>query len=401
MQHSRVETQYFTFAEPPGEPFLLEEKGARLGPVTLAYETYGTLSPERDNAILLFHALSGSQHAAGYNPDVRDGQQIWTQDNHVGWWEDFIGPGRALDTERYFVICANYLGGCYGSTGPASIDPATGKPYGGSFPVITVGDVVNSQLRLLDHLGIETLLATIGGSLGGMMALDLATRHPQRVRCVVPIASGARATTLHKLTNFEQIFAIEEDPHYHRGHYYDCQPPRMGLMLARMISHKNFVHLRVMEDRARGEIKQETEDLKGYRLRHQIESYMLHQGKKFVRRFDANSYLRILQMWQHFDLTAGTGGSLVAALRPCRHHRWLIFTIDSDVCYWPEEQAELAEALAALGASYQYLTVHSYKGHDSFLLEPELFTPHISYILREAAMSPRTPAGAGRLEGEG
>lgn len=381
--HQRVHSQYYTFADQPGDRFQLQD-GSEFGPITLAYETYGTLNAERNNAILLFHALSGSHHAAGYNPKVRDAENLWCEENHLGWWDDFIGTGRALDTQQYFVICVNYLGGCYGSTGPGTVDPDSGRPYGRKFPVVSVQDVVNSQLRLIDHLKIDTLLAVVGGSLGGMMAMDFATRFPKRVRCVIPIASGSRATTLQKLCNFEQIFAIQEDPDFQFGDYYDKQPPTKGLMLARMISHKYFVHLIVMEDRARGEIVQEDGDLKGYKLRHQIESYMLHQGKKFVRRFDANTYLRIIEMWQHFDLTDRSGGSLVEALRPCRHHRWLVFSIDSDVCFWPEEQAEIAEALEALGATYQYITVHSYKGHDSFLLEPELFTPHISFMLREA-----------------
>ncbi|MEN6626930.1 MAG: homoserine O-acetyltransferase [Candidatus Sumerlaeia bacterium] len=381
--HQRIHSQYFTFADKPDDRFQLQD-GSFFGPITLAYETYGELNAERTNAILLFHALSGSHHAAGYNPKVRDAENLWMEENHLGWWDDFIGPGRALDTDRYFVICVNYLGGCYGSTGPGSIDPETGKPYGKRFPTVAVQDVVNTQVRLLNHFGIDTLLAVVGGSLGGMMAMDFATRFPKRARCVIPIASGARATTLQKLCNFEQIFAIQNDPHFRFGDYYGDEPPTKGLMLARMISHKYFVHLLVMEDRARGELVQEAGDLKGYKLRHQIESYMLHQGKKFVRRFDANTYLRIIEMWQHFDLTARAGSSLVEALRPARQHRWLLFSIDSDVCFWPEDQAEIAEALEALGATYQYITVHSYKGHDSFLLEPELFTPHISFMLREA-----------------
>lgn len=377
-----VQSQYFTFADTPNDRFVLQD-GTAFGPITLAYETYGKLNKDRSNAILLFHAMSGSHHAAGYNPKVRDAERLWCEENHLGWWDEFIGPGRALDTDQFCVICINYLGGCYGSTGPGSIPPGTGKPYGRRFPTVSVGDVINSQLRLIDHLRIDTLLAVIGGSLGGMMAMDFAARFPKRVRCVIPIASGARATMLQKLCNFEQIFAIQEDPNFRWGDYYGNEPPTKGLMLARMIAHKYFVHLMVMEDRARGEIFQEENDLKGYKLRHRIESYMLHQGKKFVRRFDANTYLRIIEMWQHFDLTERCNGSLVEALRPCRHHRWLIFSIDSDVCFWPEEQAEIAEALEALGATYQYITVHSYKGHDSFLLEPELFTPHINYAIKE------------------
>ncbi|MCL5271449.1 MAG: homoserine O-acetyltransferase [bacterium] len=378
----RVETQFFTFAKTPEDAFHLES-GEKFGPITLAYETYGELSEAHDNAILVFHALSGSHHAAGYNPRVPGVEKLWTEEYHYGWWDDFIGPGRALDTRQYFVICANYFGGCYGSIGPSSTDPATGKPYGRRFPNLTISDVVNTPLRLLDHLGIKTLLAVMGGSLGGVMAVDLAMRYPDRVRCVVPIAAGPRATTLHKLANFEQIYAIETDPNFNYGDYYDGQGPTTGLILARMISHKYFVHLHVMEDRARDEIVQDDSDLRGYRLQHQIESYMLHQGKKFIKRFDANTYLRIVNMWQQFNLSAKTDGNLVDALRPCRHQRFLVFSIDSDVCFWPEEQAELCEALKELDINYLYITVHSEKGHDSFLLEPELYTPNIEFLLKE------------------
>ena len=379
-----VSTQFFTFAQAPEDRFELES-GETFGPITLAYETYGQLSPRRDNAILIFHAMSGSQHAAGFNPSVPGVEDRWIDECQEGWWSDFIGSGRALDTDKYFVICANYLGGCYGSTGPASVNPETGRPYGGRFPALTCGDVVNSQARLLDHLGIRTLLAVAGGSLGGVMADEFAIRYPNRVRCVIPIASGPKVTTLQRLHNFEQIFAIEEDAHFNYGNYYDGPPPRMGLILARMIAHKSFVHLDVMEARSKQEIVQEENDLKGYRLQYQIESYMLHQGKKFVTRFDANSYLRIASMWQQFDLAARTGGDLVAAFRPCSLHRQrhLVFSIESDVCFWPEQQAELCAAMKAAEVNFQHITVHSDKGHDSFLLEPELYSPYISFVLGE------------------
>jgi homoserine O-acetyltransferase len=377
-----IQSQFLTFAESEEDRFVLES-GKPFGPITLAYETYGKLNKARDNAILVFHALSGSQHAAGYNPNLRPPLDIWTDECHVGWWDPFIGPSRAIDTDQYFVICANYLGGCYGSTGPSSIDPATGRPYGGAFPMVTMGDVVRTQLRLLDHLGIETLLAAVGGSMGGSLALDLAMRAPGRVRGVIPIAAGLRATTLHKLHNFEQIYAIETDPYYGVGDYYDAAPPTKGLILARMISHKSFVHLHVMEDRSRNQIVQGENDLAIYRLQDQIESYMLHQGKRFVLRFDANSYLRIIQVWQKMDLPRDYGdGDPVRAFCRCRGQRYLIVSIDSDVCFWPEEQREMADALKEADIEHQYITVHSDKGHDSFLLEPEFYLPSISFFLR-------------------
>lgn len=377
----RVSTQLFHFAS-PDDPFVLES-GETLGPVQIAYETYGQLSEVRDNAILVFHALSGSAHAAGYNPRLGD-NPYWTEECHIGWWDAFIGPGKCIDTDRYFVICANYLGGCYGSTGPQSPNPKTGRYYGSDFPDITIGDIVRSQVPLLDALGVEKLLAVVGGSMGGMLAQDFALRHPERVQLVVPIATGLRVPALTKMHNFEQLFALQEDPNFNRGDYYDGPRPWQGLVLARMISHKTFVHLDALQERAKGEIVQADDDLKGYRLRHQIESYMLHQGKKFAQRFDANTYVKILTAWQTFDIaTTFGGGDRVAAYRRSADagHRYLVFTIDSDVCFWPEEQAEIVEALKANRIDHHYITVHSDKGHDSFLLEPELYAPYLSYIL--------------------
>ena len=378
----KVQTQFFTFANTPEDRFSLENGGS-FGPITLAYETYGKLSPQKDNAILVFHALSGSHHAAGINKRIEGLDQLWIDECHLGWWNDFVGPDKALDTNKYFVICANFFGSCYGSTGPASINPETGRPYGGSFPVLTIGDVVNTQMRLVEHIGIKKLLAVAGGSLGGVMAIDLAMRYPESTHCVISLAAGPYATTLHKLANFEQIYAIEMDPNFNFGDYYNGAFPAVGLTLARMIAHKSFVHLHVMEDRARNAIIQDENDLRGYRLQHQIESYMLGQGKKFIKRFDANSYLRIVNMWQQFDLRKNGNGSLVEAFRPCKNNRFLIFSIDSDVCFWPEEQAWLCEALRDLNYNYLHITVHSMKGHDSFLLEPHLYTPNIEFLLKE------------------
>ena len=379
-----VETQFFTFAESEADPFALE-LGGTLSPVTLAYETYGELNADKSNAILVFHALSGSQHAAGLNTHVPGLGDLWTDENYVGWWNDFIGPGKAFDTRRYFVICANYIGGSYGSTAPRTINPKTGKPWGGSFPYITMRDVVNTQVRLLDHLGILTLFAVVGSSIGGMLALDLAARYADRVRCVIAIATGARTTTLQKLHNFEQIFAIEEDANFARGDYYDGEPPSKGLMLARMIGQKTFVSLEVLQDRARGEIVQDETDLKGYRLQHRIESYMLHQAKKFVTRYDANSYLCVLGMWSSFDLTRKGTTPLDDVFAPCTKQRFLVFSIDSDGCYFAEQQNELCVALQNNNINYQHITVHSPKGHDSFLLEPHLYTPYIVYVMDEVA----------------
>jgi homoserine O-acetyltransferase len=364
-------------------PFLLST-GEALPGACIAYETYGKLNARKDNAILLYHALSGSQHAAGLNTEVPGTEGRWTEDCHRGWWDLYVGPGKALDTDRYFVICANYLGGCYGSTGPTSIDPRTGERYGRNFPSIRTSDVVRSQMALLDSFGIKVLQAVVGASVGGLLALNTATMFPDRVKTVISAASGMRTTVLTRLTLFEQVMAIENDPHFRGGDYYEGTAPEYGLALARMISHKTFVHLDAIERRARHDIVQPDDQLSWYRVRHNVESYMLHQGKKFVRRFDANTYLRIAEMWLRYDPLADAGVSsyeeLFARSRDAGHH-YLVFSIDSDFCFYPEEQAELVSTLERANVSSMYLTVHSDKGHDSFLLEPELYAPHLNYTL--------------------
>jgi homoserine O-acetyltransferase len=375
-----VETLFFTFGSPE-EPHRLRATGS-LDSVTVAYETYGQLNAERSNAVLVFHALSGSQHAAGHNPAVPGVGGRWTEECHTGWWDGFIGPGRALDTDKFFVICANCLGGCYGSTGPSSIDPATGRPYGGTFPYLGLADMVDVQLKLLDHLGIGRLHAVVGSSLGGMLSLSLATRHPERVKRVIPICAGLTVTTLQRIHNLEQIYAIEQDPCFNDGNYYDRTPPDRGLALARMIAHKTYVSLSAMEDRARTEIVEPDEGFKQYRVTHPVESYMLHQGDKFVRRFDANTYLRIAVAWLHFNLLTDAGAeSFQALFKPCRHQRYMVFSVDSDVCYYPGEQRHMVAEIKGAKVPCRHITVHSDKGHDAFLLEPELFAPHLQHTL--------------------
>lgn len=377
MTIGQVQTQ---FLEIP-QPFHLES-GEVLPHVTIAYETYGTLNPSRSNAVLVFHALTGSQHAAGTNPAVEGVGDLWTQECVLGWWDDFIGPGKAIDTDQYFVICANYLGSCYGSTGPRSINPETGKAYGSSFPQISAFDVIRSQLYLLKQLQIDCLKAVVGGSLGGMIATLMAIRCPDLVRIVIPMATGIETTALQRILNFEQIMAIRTDPKFQRGDYYEGDPPKEGLALARMISHKTFVSLKVLEGRARNEIITDDRIGQFYSLSHPIESYMLYQGYKFAERFDANSYLRIMDMWQRYSL--GQIGPELFQL--CHHQKYLIFSIDSDVCFYPEEQMAIVRALEAGNMDVKYITVHSDKGHDSFLLEPELYAPYIQFMLNSEAV---------------
>jgi homoserine O-acetyltransferase/O-succinyltransferase len=376
----RVKTRFFTFGQ--DAPFVFKSQET-VGSLTLAYETYGELNAAGDNAVLLLHALTGSQHAAGYNPQVPEAGDLWTEECQTGWWDHFIGPGKALDTNQFCIICANYIGGCYGSSGPSSIDPKTGKNFGASFPRLTFADIVDTQVHLLDHLGINRLHAVVGASIGGLMCLSLSTRYPDRVRHVIPIASGLGVTPLQRIINFEQIFAIENDPEF-AGGSYAAPGPQRGMGLARMISQKTFVSLQAIEDRARIEINQPTGALSWYQLNHPLESYMLHQGDKFVRRFDANSYLRILDAWQRFNLVQEAGvDHLDELLIGCRGQNYLIFGIDSDVCFYPEEQRDMARALDEAGVSNTRITVHSDKGHDAFLIQPELFKPYLQHVLNE------------------
>ena len=377
-------TQFFQTGS-AADPIRLRDGGLLPG-ITLAYETWGELNADRSNGIFLFHALSGSHHACGLNPEIPSVGDLWQPEMHDGWWESMIGPGKAIDTDHYFVICANYLGGCYGSTGPASLDPKTGKPWGSTFPAVSAADQVEVFSKLLDHFQIETLHAVVGPSVGGLVALTFATRFAARVHHVIVIASGFKTSVLNRMILFEQILAIENDPHFHGGDYYEADAPLYGLVLARMISHKTFVHLDSIEKRARQDVVQPDDVLAWYRVRDQFQSYMLHQGKKFVRRFDANTYLRIIDLWSRFDATQEGDAEAPADLferAKAAGQRWLVFSIDSDFCFYPEEQAELVKHLEDAKVDVMHITVHSDKGHDSFLLEPDLYTPHISWMLRK------------------
>ena len=367
------------------KPFSLKCGGV-LPEVDVAYQSWGTLNEDKSNVILLSHALSGSHHASGLNPSLPEAGDLWKEELHQGWWDEFMGPGKALDTNRFFIICANYLGGCYGTTGPRSVNPETGKPYGAKFPQISVVDQVQMQVGLLDLLGVDVLRAAVGPSVGGLVTLSFATLYPERVKTVMPIASGMKTTVLNRLILFEQILAIENDPYFNGGDYYDGPHPDYGLALARMISHKTFVHLDAIEQRARREIRQDNETLAWYKVQDTFQSYMLHQGKKFVKRFDANTYLRIVDMWSRYDACKEAGVESESELfKPCAEHghKFLVFSIDSDFCFYPEEQAEIVSGLEAAGVDAMHITVHSDKGHDSFLLEPALYTPHIAYALSD------------------
>ena len=376
----KVQTRFFEFCD-PANPMRLQ-CGTLLERFTLAYEVYGKMNAAKSNVILLFHAMTGNQHAAGINKSVPGLDGRWTEELYEGWWDGFIGPGKALDTRKYCIICANYLGGCYGSTGPASINPATGKPYGPSFPVLRVSDIVDSQVRLLDHLGVYKLHAMVGTSLGGFLSLSFATRYPDRTGIVIPIGTGLETTILQRLLNFEQITAIESDPNFRGGDHYDGPRPETGLALARRIAHKTFISLDAVKERARNVVVNDAPPFSWYSMNSPVESYMLHQGEKFVTRFDANSYLRILDAWQWFNLLAESGAANYAELfARCKGQEYLVFSIDSDEAFPTKEQGKLVKALKSAHVPVMWITVHSDKGHDSFLIEPQLFAPHVSQAL--------------------
>ncbi|MBE3069490.1 MAG: homoserine O-acetyltransferase [Planctomycetes bacterium] len=377
-----VETQTFTFAEPPDG--LALECGRRLGPMTLAYETYGRLAPERDNAVLILHALSGDAHAAGYHDPG---------DRKPGWWDLFIGPGKAFDTTKYFVICSNILGGCKGSTGPSSADPATGRPYGPDFPVVTVGDMVRAQRRLIDHLGIRRLLSASGGSLGGFQVLEWAVRYPERLASAIPIATSARLEA--QAIAFDEVGrqAIMADPNWRGGEYYGHDPPTAGLAVARMIGH--ITYLSDAQMRAKFGRRLQDRDGFGYdfRTEFQVESYLRYQGDAFVRRFDANSYLYISKAMDYFDLAAGRG-SLVEALEGVRAE-FLVVSTSSDWLFPTYQSKAIVRALQANGAATTFVELDSPYGHDAFLLPSETLSATIAGFLEHAQRRIREAAAKG------
>jgi len=367
--------------------------GEVLSRVRLSYESYGNLNESKNNAILIFHALTGSQHVAGYNTELDPQSDLWTPACYQGWWHDFVGPDKAVDTNKFFVVCANYLGGCYGSTGPCTSDE-NGDPYRESFPRISFHDIVDTQMALIDSFGIEKLHAVIGPSVGGMACLSLATRYAERVGIVIPIATGLGATPLQRIHNFEQINAIEKVPYERPGlqktslganrsnTHSNEEAKDIGLAMARMISHKTFVSLSAMQKRARGFVESKHEVDSWYRLTHPLESYIRYQGEKFCERFDRHAYLRILDAWQRFDLLSETGcADYLTLFSRCEKQRYLLFSIDSDVCFYPGEQAKIERYLTGASIPAMRITVHSEKGHDAFLLEPHLFAPHLNFVL--------------------
>ena len=342
--------------------------GATLRPFILAYETYGKLNENRSNAILICHALSGDSHVAGYYTNDPDEQP--------GWWDDAVGPGKMFDTDRFFVICSNVIGGCQGSTGPSSLAP-DGKPYALRFPVITVSDMVQAQRHLMDYLGIDRLFAVAGGSMGGMQALQWAIDYPQRVNAVLFVASTPRSSAQNIAFNEIGRCAIYADPNWRNGDYYGSTPPNDGLAVARMVGHMTYMSDYSLESKFSRQL-QSTEQI-GYSFEPEfaVESYLKHQGEKFVTRFDANSYLYITRALDYFDISQDHE-SIEAALKHVRA-QFLIVTFSSDWLYTVSQTVELINALPARSVEYHH--VEAFYGHDSFLLEVKTMTQLIGGYL--------------------
>ncbi len=374
-----VQTQSATLFAPPN-PLVLNNSRS-LGPITVAYETYGQLSPRRDNAIFICHALTGDAHAAGY----RSKEDLAAR--KAGWWDGFIGPGKGLDTDKYFVICANVLGGCQGTTGPSSICPETGQPWGRDFPVITVEDMVSVHAELVRALGIERLLAAVGGSLGGMQVLEWAVRFPEQIAAGIVLASSARLSAQGIGFNNVGRAAIMGDPNYANGDYYGGSGPRSGLALARMVAHITYLSEASIENK----FGRRLQDASNFtfdlikEVEFQVESYLHYQGRRFVDRFDANSYVYLTKAMDFFDLEK-TYGSLSEAFAKALA-RFLVVSYDSDWLYPTPQSKEIVHSLLSAGKHASYIELHSSKGHDAFLIDIEqleaLVRPFLERTLEE------------------
>ncbi|OHD65157.1 MAG: homoserine O-acetyltransferase [Spirochaetes bacterium RBG_13_51_14] len=360
-----VDTRYFTFER------LDFRSGKTLSPVTLAYETYGSLNNNKSNAILIAHALSGSAHAAGYYSE---------QDTHPGWWDLYIGPGKPFDTDKYFILCSNVIGGCSGSTGPSSINPETGRPFGLDFPMVTIMDIVNAQWHLIRHLGIEKILSIAGGSMGGMQALKWAIAYPEMVNSVIAIATSASLSAQGIALNEVGRQAIMNDPNWNDGNYYGSKGPDAGLSLARMIGHITYLSEKHMHEKFGRRFKEEDLATASFKQAFMVESYLHYQGVKFVDRFDANSYLYITKAIDYFDLKKDYGSLHNAFVQVLAN--FLVISFTSDWLYPSAQLKEIVQALRANGKNVMYTDIETDMGHDTFLLDYEPLKRNISNFLK-------------------
>ena len=356
--------KHFTFANPPDE--LTLESGEKLGPITIAYETYGKLNAQKSNAILVLHALSGDAHAAGNN----------------GWWDNFIGPGKGLDTNKYFVICSNVIGGCKGSTGPSSTNPETGKPYGTDFPTVTIGDMVNAQKRLIEHLGIKKLLSVIGGSMGGMQVLQWMVTYPDSIRSAIPIATTMKHTPQQIAFNEVGRQAVIADPDWKGGHYYGSAVPAKGLAVARMIGHITYMSDVSMAEKFGRRTRGNNGNSK-FGADFAVEDYLHNRGDNFVKRFDANSYLYITKAIDNFNIL--NGNKNLANIFKGLTAKVLVIAFKSDWLYPAYQSQEIVKACKLSGVDASYCEINSTYGHDAFLLETEQEAHLISHFLNTVA----------------
>ena len=372
--------QFVTF---PADMPLATDGGGLIAPLTIGYETYGTLNAARSNAILLCHALTGDQYAASTHPIT----------GKSGWWDVMVGPGKPIDTDRYFVICTNVVGGCMGTTGPASINPATGHPYGLDFPVVTIRDMVRAQAMLIDHLGIDMLFCVAGGSMGAMQVLQWAASYPERVFSAMPIAGAAKHSSQNIAFNEVGRQAIMADPDWRAGRFLEQGVrPEKGLAVARMSAHITYLSEAALQRKFGRKLQDRNAPTFSFDADFQIESYLRHQGVVFVERFDANSYLFVTRACDYFDLAADYGGSLAAAFKNTRT-RFCVVSFTSDWLYPTSASRAIVHALNAAGASVSFVEIQSDKGHDAFLLrEPDFFATTRGF-LDSAARARGLPAG--------
>jgi len=346
-----TETKYFKYEK----PFVLESE-AVLDYLEIAYETYGKLNDEKDNAILICHALTGDAHVAGYHEG----------DEKPGWWDDMVGPGKAFDTNKYYVICSNVIGSCKGSIGPTTINPETEKPYGLAFPVITIKDMVNAQKILLNHLGISDLLCVAGGSMGGMQALQWAVSYPQFIKSCIPIATTYRHSAQQIALDEVGRQAIMADPNWNKGDYYGKEPPSRGLAVARMIGHITYMSDKSMEKKFGRNLKKKAY---GYEFTQEfeVEGYLQYRGSRFIQRFDANSYLYLTKAMDYFDLKNNC--PLAKSFSHIKNLKFLVIAFSSDWLYPPYQSKDIVKALKINGLDVTYCEISSDYGHDAFLLE--------------------------------
>jgi homoserine O-acetyltransferase len=360
------EQKQFTFASPPNE--LVLESGEKLGPITLSYETYGKLNTQKSNAVLVLHALSGDAHAAGAN----------------GWWDSFIGPGKGLDTNKYFVICSNIIGGCQGSTGPSSQNPNTGKPYGTDFPLVTIGDMANAQKNLIENLGIKKLLSVIGGSMGGMQVLQWMVSYPEKIQSAIPIATTMKHTPQQIAFNEVGRQAIMADSDWKGGDYYGSAIPAKGLAVARMIGHITYMSDVSMAEKFGRRIRQGKQPFK-FSPEFEVEGYLQNRGDNFVKRFDANSYLYITKAIDYFNLQNDKNKTLFSGLKA----KVLVISFKSDWLYPTYQSLEIVKACKLAGVDTTYCEVNSSYGHDSFLLETKQENELVSHFLHRVSNGQR------------